>query len=129
MRPFYFSEQEARFLGNIPLLSTALLQNCAAHDLAPFLEYVFDLDEGFHREPGFSAEKEAWILKRCAELACPQQEKSRPDFSAKCANWLVRNCAGMSDLTIAEDFLANAIKMTTHTKPFVQFGTRREKCV
>jgi hypothetical protein len=85
MSPFYFSPDEATNLGLLTGPSSASLgdalrakssiSTCAAHDLKPLLEKAFDLDPGFHLAQGFSQKKEAWVVKRKAQVAA---NKKRP---------------------------------------------------
>jgi hypothetical protein len=94
--PPYFNKKDAIYLGALSHLSLHSLhslgdalraksasQMCAAHELAPFLEQVFDPKRGFDRDQHFRQKKQAWVSKRRAELA-PRvtKKKTAPTFGA-----------------------------------------------
>jgi hypothetical protein len=81
MSPFYFSAEEAEYVGSIMMPNTITLKEtldsmmegkasagavevCASHDLAPVFITAFGMQHSFHKDAAFKKEKKAWIKKR-----------------------------------------------------------------
>lgn len=79
--PYYFSTEEAKYLGGLrmPNMTTlhqtllhmlegkaddGALEVCASHDLAPILLIAFEIKKGFHKNATFKSEKKKWLKKR-----------------------------------------------------------------
>jgi len=85
MSPFYFSAEEAQYVGKLMMPNTTTLQDtlktmmegkarvgavevCASHDLAPIFTTAFAMPHAFHKDPSFKKEKKSWIKKREKEM-------------------------------------------------------------
>lgn len=85
MSPFYFSAEEAQYVGSLMMPNTITLQDtlknmmegkasagavevCASHDLAPVFMTAFATPRAFHKDTSFKKEKKDWIKKREKEM-------------------------------------------------------------
>ena len=78
MSPYYFTEMEARYLGNFSVPGSMTLKSylkglvetedniCTSHNLAPKLMRVFQIRKKFHEDKSFQIEFEEW--RRAQEL-------------------------------------------------------------